>query len=53
MQRGLTVIAIVAFLAFFCLMTVGVPWFLEGLHAVVALFIAVAILPFFAKVKAI
>ena len=53
MQRGLTLIAIVAFAAFFCLMAVGVPWFLEGLHAVVALFVAVGILPFFARVKVV
>jgi hypothetical protein len=53
MQRGLTFIAIVGFAAFFYLLAGGVPWFLEPWHAVVALFVAVGILPVFARVKVV
>src|SRR5476651_529839 len=51
MQRGLTLIAIVAFAAFFYLVAIGVPWFLEESRAVAALFVAVGMLPFFARLK--
>jgi len=53
MQRGLIIIAIAAFAVFFYLLTRGAPWFLEEWHAVVALFVAVGLLPFFARVKVV
>jgi uncharacterized membrane protein len=53
MQRGLTLIAIVAFAAFIYLVAIGVPWFLEESRAVAALFVAVGMLPFFARLKVV